>query len=276
MSTNGLSTDLRSEQVELIKRTMGKDLSDLELDLFLYQCRRTGLDPLSRQIYAVKRKGKLCIQTGIDGYQLIADRTDKYAGSDDATFDTETEKRPGKATVTVYKLVAGQRVPYTRSARWAEYFPGEGENGSMWRKMPFRMLAKCAEALALRAAFPQELSGIYTDEEMEQAGDADGQEEHPKQKPAAITEKPRLNTLVSKTQVVELEKLFAEREPGLRESLLAAFKIGSLEEIQAQVFDATKKKLMAKPLKQTAATPAPQADAPEPAPDEPTQEEVEF
>lgn len=157
------------EQVELIRRTLCKDASNDELQLFLNQCERTGLDPFSRQIHATKRNGKLVIQTGIDGYRLIADRTGKYAGSDDPAYDTEDATAPRKATVTVWKLVGGMRVPFTRSARWKEYYPGK-QLGFMWDKMPFHMLGKCAEALALRAAFPQELSGLYTDEEMDQAG----------------------------------------------------------------------------------------------------------
>jgi hypothetical protein len=75
---------------------------------------------------------------------------------------------PAKATVTVYKAVAGQRCPFTATARWDEYYPG-GKKGSQWHKMPYLMLGKCAEALALRKAFPKLLSGMYVAEEMDQA-----------------------------------------------------------------------------------------------------------
>lgn len=157
------------EHVELIKKTLASEkLSDLELELFLHQANRSGLDPLARQIYAVKRSGKLVIQTGIDGYRAIADRTGQYAGSDDPQFDEWDNKgNPGIARVTVYKLVSGQRCAFTASARWSEYKP---DSDFMWRKMPHTMLGKVAEALALRKAFPLDLSGLYTDTEMEQAG----------------------------------------------------------------------------------------------------------
>jgi phage recombination protein Bet len=154
------------EQVELIKSTIAVGATDDELKLFLYTAQRSGLDPLAKQIHFVKRAGKMTIQTAIDGYRLIADRTGKYAGNDDPIFNDE--EAPKRAMVTVYKIVDGQRCPFTATARWSQYFPGEAQ-GFMWKKMPHLMLGKCAEGLALRKAFPAELSGLYTTEEMEQA-----------------------------------------------------------------------------------------------------------
>ena len=156
------------DQVELIKTVVAKDASDDELKLFLYTAKRTGLDPLARQIHFVKRKGQMAIQTAIDGYRVIADRTGQLAGIDDAVYDSEDVDHPNKASVTVYKMIAGQRCGFTGTARWSEYYPGDAQ-GFMWKKMPYLMLAKCAEALALRKAFPADLSGIYTDDEMQQA-----------------------------------------------------------------------------------------------------------
>lgn len=165
------------EQTELIKRTIAIGATHDELQLFLYQAKRTGLDPLSRQIHFVKRKDKGTIQTAIDGYRLIADRTGKYAGSDDYLFDEGIQQylhmvakrgNPQTATVTVYKMCDGSRTAFTATAAWGEYFPGEAQ-GFMWKKMPYLMIGKCAEALALRKAFPAELSGVYTNEEMQQA-----------------------------------------------------------------------------------------------------------
>lgn len=144
--------------------------------MFLHVAKKSGLDPFANQIYFVKRKGKATIQTGIDGYRLSASRSGEYGGSDDPVFE-EKDGKPVKATVTIYRFVKGEKCAFTASARWDEYKP---ENAFMWNKMPFTMLGKCAEALALRKAFPQELSGIYTKEEMDQAGEGDN---HPVQIP---------------------------------------------------------------------------------------------
>jgi phage recombination protein Bet len=166
------------EQVDLIKRTIAVDATNDELQLFLYQAKRTGLDPLSRQIHFVKRQDKGTIQTAIDGYRLIADRTGKYAGNDDYVFDEGLPQythmqtgrgNPATATATVYKMVGGIRTAFTATAAWGEYAPANDKQAFMWKKMPYLMIGKCAEALALRKAFPAELSGVYTNEEMMQA-----------------------------------------------------------------------------------------------------------
>jgi len=164
------SSGYTPNQIDLIKKQIAHNATDDELKLFLYHCSKTGLDPLSKQIYFQKRGGKAVFMTSIDGYRLIASRTGQHAGTDDAVFDNENE--PNKATVTVYRMVQGQRVPFAASARWNEYCP-PSPSDSMWRKMPCTMLSKCAEALALRKAFPNELGGMYTAEEMEQSAHAE-------------------------------------------------------------------------------------------------------
>ncbi len=176
--TGGLST----EQIELVKKTVARGATNDELALFLYTASRTGLDPLTKQVHFIKRRvwnGRTksydevgTTQTGIDGYRVIASRNG-LAGIDDAIFDDEEAQHPKKASVTVYKMMDGQRVPFTATARWSEYAAVDKEMNpvAMWKKMPFLMLAKVAEALALRKAFPNDLSGLYTNEEMEQAND---------------------------------------------------------------------------------------------------------
>src|SRR5262249_39029077 len=96
------------------------------------------------------------------------------AGNDDPeyTFKDGETVVPLTASVTVYRLVQGQRCPFKASARWAEYKPPAGQD-HMWLKMPQLMLGKCAEALALRKAFPKQLHGIYERAEMAQAGPVD-------------------------------------------------------------------------------------------------------
>jgi phage recombination protein Bet len=208
------------DQVDLIRRTIAAGATDDELALFVGQCKRTGLDPFSRQIHFVKRSGKMTIQTGIDGYRLIADRTGLYAGNDDPIFDDEA--KPRRATVTVWKLVQGVRCPFTSTARWEQYYPGETQ-GFMWKKMPHLMLGKCAEALALRKAFPHELSGIYTTDEMESPEEV--------QAPA----RPAIHGTISQAQGKVLADLMIATgdTAAAREALFSRYQIVRLGELPA-------------------------------------------
>lgn len=164
-------SEYTTAQVDLIKKTVAVGCSNDELALFLEVCKGSGLNPFMKQIYAIKRGDKMTVQTGIDGYRLLAARTGALAGIDDATYNSEDDAHPAWASVTVWRFVQGHRVPFTAKARWSEYAQvnRDGNPSGLWGKMPFLMLAKCAEALALRKAFPAELSGVYTAEEMDQA-----------------------------------------------------------------------------------------------------------
>lgn len=164
---------MTAKEAQILHETYARKLHPLEFKVFLLACKRTRLDPFQRQIYAVKRFDKalqkevMTIQTGIDGFRALAMRTGRYAGQDDAIFDQEA--MPNKATVTVYGITQGIRCPYTATARFDEYYPGD-KLGFMWRKMRNTMLAKCAEALALRKMAPEDTAGLYLDEELQQMG----------------------------------------------------------------------------------------------------------
>lgn len=159
---------LPKEQIELIRKTVASGATDTELQLFLYDCQRRGIHPLDRLLHFTKRGGKYTPVTSIDFMRSQAAMSGEMAGSDDATFGVSSgdEAHPPSATVTVYRLTNGQRFAYTATARWSEYCP---DNAQMWKRMPHTMLAKCAEALALRKAFPQQLAGLYAKEELDQA-----------------------------------------------------------------------------------------------------------
>lgn len=158
------------ERMAVVRNVLAPELNDQELSLFALVAQRSGLDPFARQIYAVKRSGRVTFQTGIDGYRSIAERTSEYGGSDEPEFGPMTGGHPEWARVTVYRLRGGQRIPQPATAYWDEFHPGG--NAPMWTKMPRNQLAKCAEALALRKAFPYVFADIYTDTEMEQSGAA--------------------------------------------------------------------------------------------------------
>jgi hypothetical protein len=128
------------------------------------------LDPFSKQIYAIRRSGRMTIQAGIDGLRAIAERTGELDGShtewcgDDGQWSDVwlSAKPPAAAKTTIWRK--GSSHPFTGVARFADYNAGQG----LWSKMPAAMIAKCSEALALRKAFPANLSGVYSTDEMEQ------------------------------------------------------------------------------------------------------------
>jgi len=164
-------------KLDLIKRTICKGATDDELQLFIHACKKTGLDPFMRQIFAVKRwdasakREVMTIQTGIDGYRLIADRTGKYAPGRDTEFGYDGEGHLQWAKAYIKKMTPdGQWHEISAIAFWDEYVQTtrDGKPTIFWQKKGHIMLSKCAEALALRKTFPAELSGIYTKEEMSQ------------------------------------------------------------------------------------------------------------
>lgn len=159
------------KKLDIIRKSVGKDLNEIEFDFFMSVARARGLDPILNQIHAVKRNDSssgqktMTIQVGIDGFRLIAARTGEYAGCDKTVFEYNEDGNLISADVTVYRLVQGQRCGFTASADWKEFFPGD-KLGFMWKAKPRTMLGKCAEAQALRKAFPNDLAGIYEPSEI--------------------------------------------------------------------------------------------------------------
>lgn len=164
-----ISRDVTPEQVALITRTVANGATPDELKLYLYDCQRRGVHPLDRLIHFTKRGGKYTPITGIDFMRTRAHESGDCAGIGDPEFSGDQASAEFTARCTVKRIVRGIVCDFTATARWSEYYPGD-QGGHMWRKMPHVMLGKCAEALALRKAFPQELAGLYAREEMDQAG----------------------------------------------------------------------------------------------------------
>ena len=197
---------LRADQVEFDARQVAAlslispglaQAPRAQLALFFHFCVRSGLDPFARQIYMIGRTNwkaadnpdepekTWTIQTGIDGFRTVAHRAAIKAGEsisyeDTVYYDSEgnahevwlSKAYPAAVKVTV--LRGNARFPFI--ARWDEFAPtyydrkqGAYVVAKMWQQMPAHMLRKCAEAGALRMAAPQDLSGVYVDEEMARA-----------------------------------------------------------------------------------------------------------
>lgn len=169
------------KQIDILKNSICRGVTDEEFETFLMACHKTQLDPFMRQIYAVKRKARkpdgtwgevMSIQTGIDGYRLIAERTERYAPGPEPTYVHNEQGELVSATAYIKKQTRdGTWHTVSASAYMDEYCQKgrEGQRIGMWATMPKTMLSKCAESQALRKAFPAEMSGVYTKEEMAQA-----------------------------------------------------------------------------------------------------------
>jgi phage recombination protein Bet len=163
--------EFSEEMLKTIQNMYFKDSSIEEFHAFVYVCQKTGLDPIMRQIHPVKRAGKMTIQTGIDGFRLIAERSGKYSPGKEPTFTYDVQGKLKTATSYIKKQTTdGSWHEVSATAFWDEYVQSyNGKPSQFWAKMPHTMLSKVAEALALRKAFPADLSGLYTEDEMSQA-----------------------------------------------------------------------------------------------------------
>lgn len=172
--------DFGAEHMRVVREGFAPTATKEEFDVLWAGARSRRLDPIRKQIHFVKRKdyarGGVEVwssQVSIDGLRGIAEATGKYDGQDEPEYEYDAKDRLVLARVRIYRKDIGR--PFVGVARWAEYVQTKqgGEPTHMWVKMEHTMLAKCAEALGLRKAFPEPLAGLYTGEEMMQA-DSDG------------------------------------------------------------------------------------------------------
>ena len=227
------------DQKEVLRKIICPGANDAELELFGMVCKKTGLDPFTRQVYLLKVDGRIVTQTSIDGYRLIADRTGKYAPGADTEFGYKEDGSLHWAKAFVKKLTPdGSWHTISAIAFWDEYVKKiKGNVAYNWKNMPHIMLSKCAEALALRKAFPAELSGIYTADEMEQASsdihsktiDLDVEEENDGD--------DELDALLDDDYVARLNGYIEELDEKRKENFISyiqkRFEIETMEDIKA-------------------------------------------
>src|SRR5262245_60042886 len=160
MSTTALEPAIpivTPDQRDLARRTLAPKATEDNFALHLYNCARLGVHPLDGLIVYTEHSGRYTPVVSINFLRARAQASGEMAGSDDPRFILSDDGLPYAATVTVYRLTQGIRYAYVATARWSEYCPAPPAD-RMWQKMPHTMLGKCAEALALRKAFPHELA----------------------------------------------------------------------------------------------------------------------
>ncbi len=223
------------EQVALIKNYLCKGINDDELKLFQAVCKKTGLDPFMKQIYAVKRKDQMTIQTSIDGYRLIAERTGRYCPGRESTYVYDGDKLVYATSYVKKQTADGTWHEVAASAYFDEYKPAY--SNQFWDSKKHIMLAKCAESLALRKAFPNELSGIYSDDEMQQATN------------------PAIETFISLQQYEELSDLLSkcttEYQTKFKSWLVERKNIPSLQSLPLSCYENIKTRLTEKAQENT-------------------------
>lgn len=148
-----------AKMVATLKQTVAQGLTDPEFALFVEFCKGTGLNPLKKEIWAIKAGNRLQLMVGINGFWAIANSHPQFDGSE-LEIETDDRGKPIKAICKIYRK--DRRFPSIGIALLSEY----GKASPIWQSMPSVMLTKCAESVAIRKAFPQELNGLYSEEEM--------------------------------------------------------------------------------------------------------------
>lgn len=149
---------IKKEDRNLLLATVAKGATESEFQMFLEFCKSTGLNPFKKEIWFIKTGQGVQMMTGINGFLTIANNHPQFDG-----MTVKIDEQDGKlvsATCTVYRK--DRKYPSEATVYYSEY----AKNSPIWRTMPRMMLQKVAKSVALREAFPQELNGMYTQEEM--------------------------------------------------------------------------------------------------------------
>ncbi len=152
-----------AEQVEVLRATICSKLTLPQLQLYLVLCHRKGVDPFSQAYAFPQADGGLAFGLRIDGMRALAMRTGDYLSRTVETLLVPDGEHKGEllgARCTVQRK--GMVGTVVEEAYMAEY----AHRGTGWEQFPETMIRKVSESKALRAAFPDALSGVYEPSEM--------------------------------------------------------------------------------------------------------------
>lgn len=200
MATAIQASGYNAAQIATIKATVASDTNDTEFNLFMEACRSYRLDPFRKQIFAVvyskndPKKRKMSIIVSRDGYRILAQRCGDYRPASEAAqiiydADAKSQTNPKGIVAALVRLWKqdnrGDWYPVVGEAYWDEFAPikdewaddGNGkrkptgkatlDTGGNWGRMPIVMITKCAESQALRAGWPDQFGGVYSEEEFD-------------------------------------------------------------------------------------------------------------
>lgn len=162
------------EQRKLILATCCGGAGESDAQALISIAEMRGMNPILGECYFVQRwdndKGKKvwAVQAAIDSLRIKAEATGLYGGQDEPEYEYDPEGNVALARVRVYRKDWDR--PCVGVARWDEYVQTtkDGNPTKFWRTMPHNQLGKCAEANALRKAFPKQLAKVYIPEEIQE------------------------------------------------------------------------------------------------------------
>lgn len=177
---------IEAEIWSALKSSIFPGAEDKSIILAWDYCKARGLDVMKKPCHIVPMNVKDAktnsyswrdvIMPGISESRITASRSGEYAGQDAPIFgETVSIKFNGRSvdvpefcTVTVYRLIKGVKVGFSHTEYFEEACNTKKDGGlnAMWTKRKRGQLSKCAEAGALRKAFPEDLGGIITADEM--------------------------------------------------------------------------------------------------------------
>ena len=228
--TNGVDTDVWSA----LKNILYRGAEDESIKMVLNYCRAKKLDPMQKPVHIVPMfdKKTKCLQDtimpGIGMYRIQASRTNQYAGLSEpeygktitTTLDKKAISYPEWCKITVKKLLQGTVVEFTVKEYWLENYATKDRHTTdpnyMWGNRPFAQLAKCAEAQALRKAFPELIPDQPTMEEME---GKDYIEHNAISKPKATTQNSKLDDFLSQEEGADIKEVEGQIEIDLASKL---------------------------------------------------------